>query len=89
MPVSQALQVHSYLDTDKDDRATVLMSNLLKTPEDFYNQIKRYTASVVASITYGQRGPTPDSFWARVCTASIIGWTKLTFLLRGRLRCYG
>jgi hypothetical protein len=48
------------------NRSTVLMANLLEKPEDFYGQIKRYTASVAASITFGQRGATPDDFWARV-----------------------
>lgn len=42
------------------------MNNLLTIPEDFYRQIRRYTASVVSSITYGYRGATPDSFWAQV-----------------------
>lgn len=42
------------------------MNNLLKDPDDFYRQIRRYTASVVSAITYGYRGETPDSFWAQV-----------------------
>lgn len=42
------------------------MKNLLTDPDDFFSQIRRYTASVVTSITYGFRGATPDSFWARV-----------------------
>ncbi|TVY56444.1 Cytochrome P450 monooxygenase patI [Lachnellula cervina] len=49
----------------QEAESTVLMANLLETPEDFYDQIKRYTASVAASITYGQRGATPDNFWAK------------------------
>jgi len=45
------------------------MNNLLDNPDDFYEQIKRYTASVATSITYGYRGPTTSSFWARVGTS--------------------
>lgn len=42
------------------------MTQLLKSPEGFFNHIKRYTASVATSITYGVRGATYDSFWANV-----------------------
>ncbi|KAJ4201320.1 hypothetical protein NW767_006970 [Fusarium falciforme] len=47
-------------------RATVLMSNLCNNPDNFYSEIRRYTASVVTSITYGCRAPTSDSFWCQV-----------------------
>ncbi|KAH9235592.1 hypothetical protein K456DRAFT_1833555 [Colletotrichum gloeosporioides 23] len=43
--------------------ATVLMTNLLDSPDGFYNHIRRYTASVVTSITYGFRAATFESFW--------------------------
>ncbi len=45
-------------------RATVLMNDLLDNPEGFYNHVRRYTASVASILTYGQRGPTFESFWA-------------------------
>ncbi|KAK5189962.1 hypothetical protein LTR47_005961 [Exophiala xenobiotica] len=56
-------------------RATVLMNNLLTNPDDFYRQIRRYTASVVSSITYGYRGATPDSFWAQGVYDVMDKWT--------------
>ncbi|CZR64457.1 uncharacterized protein PAC_14355 [Phialocephala subalpina] len=49
----------------QEAESTVLMANLLEKPGDFYCQIKWYTASVAASIMFGQRGATPDDFWAR------------------------
>lgn len=52
------------------------MTNLLDQPESFYDQIKRYTASVVSSITYGQRGATPDNFWARGVYDVMDRWTE-------------
>jgi cytochrome P450 len=48
----------------QEAEATVLMTDLLDSPDKFYNSIKRYTASVAASLTYGFRGATYDSFWA-------------------------
>jgi hypothetical protein len=47
-------------------RATVLMTDLLGTPDGFFNHVRRYTASVVTSVTYGFRGATFESFWAHV-----------------------
>jgi hypothetical protein len=47
-------------------RATVLMNNLLDHPENFYNEIRRYTASVASVLVFGHRGPTFESFWAHV-----------------------
>lgn len=52
------------------------MTNLLDMPLDFYDQIKRYTASVVTSITYGQRGATPKTFWARGVYDVMDRWTE-------------
>ncbi|RSL81185.1 hypothetical protein CEP51_006017 [Fusarium floridanum] len=46
----------------QEAEATVLMSNLCNNPDNFYSEIRRYTASVVTSITYGCRAPTSDSF---------------------------
>lgn len=47
-------------------RATVLMNDLLETPDDFFNHISRYTASVATSTVYGFRAPTFQSFWGHV-----------------------
>ncbi|KAH7264569.1 cytochrome P450 [Fusarium solani] len=49
----------------QEAEATVLMSNLCNNPDNFYSEIRRYTASVVTSITYGCRAPTSDSFWCQ------------------------
>ena len=47
-------------------RATVLMNNLLDRPDNFYDEIRRYTASVAAVLSFGHRGATFESFWAHV-----------------------
>jgi hypothetical protein len=41
--------------------------DLLETPEDFFNHVKRVTASVAAIVIFGHRAATPDSFWTTVC----------------------
>ncbi|KAF2501617.1 cytochrome P450 [Lophium mytilinum] len=61
--------IHKLLQLDEkhfrvqEAEATVLMTNLLDRPEDFFQEIQRYTASVVSSINYGFRAKTHDSFW--------------------------
>ncbi|KAK1722091.1 cytochrome P450 [Colletotrichum lupini] len=61
--------VHKLLRLDEqhfrvqEAEATVLMTRLLDKPEGFFNEIRRYTASVVTSITYGFRAPDMNSFW--------------------------
>ncbi|OIW32566.1 cytochrome P450 [Coniochaeta ligniaria NRRL 30616] len=66
--------VHKLLRLDENHfkvqeaEATVLMTNLLQKPENFYNEIRRYTASVVTSITFGYRAPTFESFWGHWTT---------------------
>lgn len=42
------------------------MYDLLQAPEDFFNHIKRVTASVASIIIFGFRAPTADSSWATV-----------------------
>lgn len=42
------------------------MNDLLNHPEGFFDNIRRYTASVATTLVYGQRGATFDSFWAHV-----------------------
>lgn len=53
-------------------RATLLMNDLLQTPEDFFDHICRYTASVATSLTYGFRAPTFNSFWGHVSPVSVM-----------------
>ncbi|KAJ2894350.1 putative cytochrome P450 oxidoreductase [Zalerion maritima] len=48
----------------QEAEATVLMKNLLQSPEGFYQDVRRYTASVATSITYGFRAKSYGSFWA-------------------------
>lgn len=52
-------------------RATVLLNDLLRTPEDFFDCVRRYTASVAATLVFGQRGATFKSFWAHVSSILI------------------
>jgi hypothetical protein len=55
------------------------MNNLLDNPDNFYHEVRRYTASVAAVLVFGHRGPTSDSFWARVSqTLVIVDYNKLT-----------
>jgi hypothetical protein len=57
--------------SDTYDRATILMNNLLDNPTGFFNQIKRYTASVATSVTYGFRAATFESFWGHVSSVEL------------------
>ncbi|KAJ3458007.1 hypothetical protein MRS44_012116 [Fusarium solani] len=59
----------------QEAEATVLMSNLCNNPDNFYSEIRRYTASVVTSITYGCRAPTSDSFWCQGVYKVMDKWT--------------
>lgn len=59
----------------QEAEATVLMSNLLERPEDFFAEIRRYTASVATSITYGFRAPTFESFWGHGVYDVMEKWT--------------
>ncbi|KAF2871230.1 cytochrome P450 oxidoreductase-like protein [Massariosphaeria phaeospora] len=42
-----------------------LMHDLLETPEDFSNHVKRTTASVATIVMFGFRAKTFESFWAK------------------------
>ncbi|CAI4213213.1 unnamed protein product [Parascedosporium putredinis] len=59
----------------QESEATVLMTNLLTDPDNFYNDVRRYTASVVTSITYGFRAPTFESFWGSGVYNVMSKWT--------------
>ncbi|KAH8901190.1 putative cytochrome P450 oxidoreductase [Thozetella sp. PMI_491] len=59
----------------QEAEATVLMTNLLDNPDNFYQDIRRYTASVVTSITYGYRAPTFESFWGHCVYDVMDKWT--------------
>ncbi|KEF57227.1 uncharacterized protein A1O9_07417 [Exophiala aquamarina CBS 119918] len=56
----------------------VLMNDLLTNPEGFFNHIRRYTASVAATLVFGQRGSTFNSFWAHVSNSQGFydSWTE-------------
>ncbi|KAK1674584.1 putative cytochrome P450 oxidoreductase [Colletotrichum godetiae] len=59
----------------QEAEATVLMTRLLDKPEGFFNEIRRYTASVVTSITYGFRAPDMNSFWGHGVYDVMAKWT--------------
>jgi hypothetical protein len=42
------------------------MNNFLDKPEDFYHEVRRYTASVITSLVFGWRAPSYDSYWSKV-----------------------
>jgi hypothetical protein len=54
------------------------MNNFLDKPEDFYHEVRRYTASVITSLVFGWRAPSYDSYWSKVSmpTNLIRGDTK-------------
>ncbi|KAH7072508.1 putative cytochrome P450 oxidoreductase [Paraphoma chrysanthemicola] len=49
----------------QEAEATVLMNNLLNDPANFYQEIRRYTSSVITSLVFGYRSDTYDTFWCR------------------------
>jgi len=54
----------------------VLMNDLLRNPDGFFNHIRRYTASVAATLVFGQRGATFKSFWAHAVFDVMERWTE-------------
>ncbi|KAI1617874.1 putative cytochrome P450 oxidoreductase [Exophiala viscosa] len=60
----------------QEAEGVVLMNDLLVNPEGFFNHIRRYTASVAATLVYGQRGSTFDSFWAHGVFDVMAKWTE-------------
>lgn len=59
----------------QEAEATVLMTDLLDTPEDFFNHVRRYTASVASSVVYGCRAKTFDDFWGHGVYDVMEKWT--------------
>ncbi|KAL5591178.1 hypothetical protein FOVSG1_010067 [Fusarium oxysporum f. sp. vasinfectum] len=59
----------------QEAEATVLMNNLCTDPANFYNDVRRYTASVVTSIVYGFRASTSESFWSKGVYNVMDKWT--------------
>ncbi|POR38185.1 O-methylsterigmatocystin oxidoreductase [Tolypocladium paradoxum] len=53
----------------QDAEITILMRDLLKSPDDFYHHVMRTTCSVACAMVWGQRGPTYDSFFGRYSEA--------------------
>jgi hypothetical protein len=39
------------------------MNNILKRPDEIFGLARLYTASVAATLLYGQRAESLDSFW--------------------------
>ncbi|TVY53947.1 Cytochrome P450 monooxygenase patI [Lachnellula cervina] len=60
----------------QEAEATVLLNDLLRTPENFFDCIRRYTASVAATLVFGQRGATFESFWAHGVFDVMSKWTE-------------
>lgn len=78
----------------QESEATVLMTNLLQNPDNFYQDVRRYTASVVTSITYGFRAASFDSFWGHVRQGpheriQLSGMREYMLTGAGSLRCDG
>ncbi|KAK7619193.1 cytochrome P450 [Phyllosticta citricarpa] len=46
-----------------ESEMSVLLLDLLKTPEDFYKHVKRTTCSVANVVVWGHRAATYDEFW--------------------------
>ncbi|KAI9836035.1 MAG: hypothetical protein M1819_001646 [Sarea resinae] len=59
----------------QEAEATVLMNDLLDSPDKFFNHIRRYTASVASVIAFGHRGPTFESFWGHCVYTVMDQWT--------------
>ncbi|TVY87600.1 Cytochrome P450 monooxygenase, partial [Lachnellula willkommii] len=47
----------------QEAEAVFFMNNLLKRPDEIFQLAKLYTASVAATLLYGQRATDVDSFW--------------------------
>ncbi|KAF2774012.1 putative cytochrome P450 oxidoreductase [Teratosphaeria nubilosa] len=60
----------------QEAEATVLLNDLLKTPTDFFNHVRRYTASSATVLAFGHRGPSFDSFWGHVVYDVMDRWTE-------------
>ncbi|KAK7732983.1 hypothetical protein SLS57_000927 [Botryosphaeria dothidea] len=53
----------------------VLLHDLLRTPADFSQHVKRTAVSVANIIVWGHRGPTFDSFWGGTPYRSLAGFS--------------
>ncbi|KAL4810589.1 cytochrome P450 [Aspergillus unguis] len=49
----------------QDAEISVLMRDLLQTPDDFYHHVMRTTCSIACSMVWGHRGATFQSFFGR------------------------
>lgn len=48
-----------------------MMNDLIRDPANFYNHIKRVTASIACILVYGQRAPSYEDFWGHVSIVSM------------------
>ncbi|KAK7206979.1 putative cytochrome P450 oxidoreductase [Myxozyma melibiosi] len=60
----------------QEAEAAVLMNDLLTQPDNFFNSVRRYTASVASALAFGHRGPTFDSFWGHCVYDVMDRWTE-------------
>lgn len=61
--------------TNPPTRNAVLLHDLLRTPSDFSQHVKRTAVSVANIIVWGHRGPTFDSFWGGTPYRSLAGFS--------------
>ncbi|EAW15397.1 cytochrome P450 [Aspergillus fischeri NRRL 181] len=54
----------------------ILLNDLLRDTEGFYNHVRRYTASVASALAFGHRGPTFESFWGHAVYDVMDRWTE-------------
>ncbi|KAJ5982934.1 hypothetical protein N7481_005033 [Penicillium waksmanii] len=60
----------------QEAEATVLLNDLMNTPDGFFNHVRRYTASSASVLAFGHRGSTFDSFWGHVVYDVMDRWTE-------------
>lgn len=47
-------------------RITQLMFDFLEDPDNFYQHVRRVTASIACTFVFGHRAPVADCFWGNV-----------------------
>ncbi|EOD47128.1 putative cytochrome p450 protein [Neofusicoccum parvum UCRNP2] len=57
-------------------RMAILLHDLLRTPDKFFDHIKRSTGSVANIIIWGHRGATYESFWGYNVYRSLEGYSR-------------
>ncbi|KAH6955730.1 putative cytochrome P450 oxidoreductase [Ilyonectria sp. MPI-CAGE-AT-0026] len=49
----------------QEAEATILMNGLLENPDDVFDEVRRFAASVASTIVWGYRAVNYDSYWAK------------------------